>query len=174
MVTRVVRRIGRSEPEEVQDAVQEVFLHLFKALRNYDPSRSVEAYILEIARRVGISRLRKASAAKRGGMNPCLTSLNAHGSRDEAGFLILQSPCDDQETSLIRAQETRFLRKALNSLSEACRQLLELRYEQGLSYKEIANELHVREGTLRVQVQRCLSSLSRGYAKLVPQEVGTP
>ena len=174
MVTRVLKRIGRPAPEDIQDAVQEVFLHLFTALRNYDPSRSVEAYILEIARRVRISGLRKGSAAKRGGMNPRPMRLNALEGRDEAGFMIVQSPYGDQESSLIKAQETHLLRKALSGLSETCRQLLGLRYEQGLSYREIADALHIREGTLRVQVQRCLSHLSRGYEKLVPQEVGTP
>lgn len=173
MVTRVLKRIGRTEPEDVQDALQEVFLHLFKALRKYDPSRSVEAYILEIARRVRISSLRKASAAKRGGVGPRPVSLNALAGGDEAGFMNLLSSGDDQEASLIKAQETHLLRMALSGLSDACRRLLGLRYEQGLSYKEIAAARGATEGALRVQARRCLSSLSRCYAKLATQEVGT-
>jgi len=136
MVTAVLRRMGRSEPQEIEYAFQDVFLQLFNALRNYDLSRSVEAYIPEIARRVRISRLRKLSAGKWGGMNPRLTGLNALDCRNEAGFMSIQAPGDNQETSLIRTQETHLLRKALDSLSEACRQLLGLRYEQELSYKE--------------------------------------
>ena len=37
---------------------------------SYEPSKSVEAYILEIARRVRISSYRKEAALKRGGGNP--------------------------------------------------------------------------------------------------------
>ncbi|MCA1960268.1 MAG: hypothetical protein LDL33_05695, partial [Desulfomonile sp.] len=61
---------------------------------------------------------------------------------------------------------------ALLRLSDACRKLLGLRYERGLSYAEISGASDVRQGTLRVQVLRCLSSLGREYGRLVGREAG--
>jgi RNA polymerase sigma-70 factor, ECF subfamily len=166
-----VARLFRSRPEEIEDVVQDVFVHLFRALQQYDSSRSMEAYILEIARRVGISRFRHNSAIKRGGLNPGRVSIDAHESENEAGWVFLAAQAETQEEALIRAQDKNLLRRALRRLSESCRKLLALRYDGGLSYGDIAVELNVKEGTLRVRVQRCLSSLAVAYAEVSLKEV---
>lgn len=155
----VSRLCGNRRSEDLEDLVQEVFLHLFKALKQYDSSRSLEAYILEIARRVTISRYRTLSAAKRGGSNPG----HVHIDGGDHSFIQLSSPDGDQESLLIRAQETSLLREALKSLSENCRKLISFRYVRGLSYKEIAVIMEMKEATLRVKISRCLSLLARFY-----------
>jgi RNA polymerase sigma factor (sigma-70 family) len=163
MISTAVRRYCAKDPSEAEDICQEVFVSLFKALKSYDPTRSIEAYILEIVRRVRISRYRKDSAVKRGGSDHALRPLKTFDEEDEGGYVAVTSPGDDQEASLIRAQESHLLRKALDALSENCRRLLGLRYDEGLSYREISALLGVKEVTLRSQTQRCLSSLSRNY-----------
>lgn len=171
MISRVARKYCSGGPAEAEEIVQEIFINLFKALRQFDPTKSVEAYILEIARRVTISRYRKSTALKRGGENSTHVPLNAHDSDREAGFISVRSTDDDQETSLIKAEREHLLRKALRGVSESCRKLLGLRYDRGLSYKEIASIMGVKEGALRVRVQRCLSTLGDVYSGLAPQEV---
>jgi RNA polymerase sigma-70 factor (ECF subfamily) len=171
MVSAAVRRMSRSEPDDTEDTIQEVFLHLFKALEHYDSSRSLEAYVLEIARRVRISRYRHSSAAKRGGTNPHHRQIDAHDSRDSEQCVSVAGSGPDQEAQLIRAEETRLLRQALDLISEACRKLLGLRYDQGLSYKEIGVILTEKEASLRVRLQRCLASLSKNYSQVSAQEV---
>jgi RNA polymerase sigma factor (sigma-70 family) len=154
--------------------VQEIFVHLFTALKRYDPEKPLEVYILEIARRVRISQYRTASAQKRGGTVPWAERVNALDAHEEAGYISVAAQADDQESSMIRAQESRLLKNALRSLGEACRKLLSMRYYQGLSYKEIGEFLGTREATLRVQVQRCVSALGRVYSRLTLQEEGNP
>ena len=170
-VSRAVGRLGSGDPQETEDLVQEVFLHLFKALRKYDPSRPLEAYILEIARRVRISKYRRNSAAKRGGRECTTMPLDAHDG-GEAGYIMIPSPEGNQEAALIKAQESGLLRKALKTLSESCRKLLAMRYHKDLSYKELSTEFGAKEGTLRVRVQRCLSALARHHGKLVQEQEG--
>jgi RNA polymerase sigma-70 factor, ECF subfamily len=165
MISAAVRRRFSSHSADSEDLAQEVFINLFRALKHYDPARSIEAYILEIVRRVGISRYRKESSMKRGGGNLGTASINTHDGEQERGYISVASARDDQETELMKAQETRLLRRALGAISEACRQLLELRYAQGLSYSEISALLGVKEATLRSQAQRCLSSLGREYGR---------
>jgi RNA polymerase sigma-70 factor (ECF subfamily) len=172
-VSRTVGKLGSGDPQETEDLVQEVFLHLFKALRKYDPSRPIEAYILEIARRVRISRYRRNSAAKRGGREHATMPLDAHDG-GEAGYIMIPSPEGDQEAALIKAQQTSLLRKALKMLSENCRKLLAMRYHKELSYKELATEFSAKEGTLRVRVQRCLSALARHHGELLQEQEGGP
>lgn len=161
LIRCAVKRFAQMDDRE--DLTQEVFIQLFKALKQYDATRHLEAYIMEIARRVAIGHYRRTSAAKRGGTNP-LHRVNALDGSHEPGYVSIPAPGKDQEANLIMAQEKRLLRAALQTLSEACRNLLGLRYDQGLSYKEIGEILKAKEGTLRVQAARCLSALARGYA----------
>ena len=173
MVSAAVKRMSRSEPDETEDTVQEVFIHLFKALKHYDPARSLEAYILEIARRVRISRYRYGSAARRGGDNPHPRKVNAHDSADGEQYVSIRSSSPNQEMQMIQAEETRLLRQALGLISEGCRELLRLRYNQELSYKEVGEILNEKEGSLRVRVQRCLTALGRSYSQLSSGEVAS-
>jgi RNA polymerase sigma-70 factor, ECF subfamily len=172
LVSLAVRRSAYSVPEDTEDTIQEVFIQLFKALQVYDSSRSLHAYVLEIARRVAIGRLRTVSAAKRGGLNPGHKRVNAHDCDDGEETISVASPHANQEILLMRAQEGHFLRKALVHITEKCRHLLSLRYEQELSYKEIAQATGVKEPTLRVSVQRCISALGERYSELSSKENG--
>ena len=168
LVHCAVRRFSPSD--ELEDVSQEVFIQLFKALRDFDESKSLEAYIMEIARRVAIGRFRRATAFKRGGRNR-ESSLDTWRDGDLQRGFCSSASAENQEMFLIRAEETNFLRFALNAISEACKKLLGFRYDQGLSYQEISALLGTKEATLRVQVARCLSSLSTHYGRAASMEV---
>jgi RNA polymerase sigma-70 factor, ECF subfamily len=174
LVSVAVRKHYLRGSQDAEDTIQEVFIGLFKALKQYDPARSIEAYILEIVRRVRISRYRQVSALKRGGNNPGPGSLQPHDNLGEGGYFAVASHEEDPEMSLIKAQERRLLRAALENLDEKCRELLGLRYDGGYSYKEIADLLGAKEVTLRSQVQRCLSALGQSYSRLDRPEVDRP
>lgn len=161
----------QTEHVDVEDLVQDVFVELMGALKSYDSSRPIEAYIFEIARRVWISRYRKNTALKRGGSQVQRVSINPHDIHDYDGSMAIINPGDDQEVSLSKAQESRLLRLALRSLSLRCQEVLGMRYSQSLSYKEMAAHIDIKEGTLRVIVQRCLSKLSEAYSLLELKEV---
>jgi len=155
----VKRFVPRTDNEDI---IQDVFIQIFKALKQYDPTRSLEAYIMEIARRVAIGYLRRASASKRGGLK--LAGLvNAQDEKRDQGFISLVGDMENQEKKLINAEEREHLRKAFKTLSDACKKLLELRYDAELSYQEISGILEIKEATLRVQAARCLSALARRY-----------
>jgi RNA polymerase sigma-70 factor (ECF subfamily) len=157
MVRAVIRKVSSTAIPDLEDICQEVFIQLFRALQNYDAARSLETYILEIARRVTISQLRSKNALKRGGLE--------HGYElvsDEK----IKSEGDNQEDAFLKAEETGRLRTAFNYLSINCRKLLSLRYVSGFSYKEISSQLAEKEVTLRVKVRRCLLSLEEKFAEL--------
>jgi RNA polymerase sigma-70 factor (ECF subfamily) len=170
MIAHAVKRYCRPGVDEVDDLIQEVFVNLFRSLKSYDVERPLEAYILEITRRVRISRFRQISALKRGGGNPGSVSVNVHDSAIESACLSVASSRYNQEEALAIAQERRVLRKAVLELSEDCRKLLSMRYEHDLSYIEMADRLGVREGTLRVRVRRCISKLAEIFSEVLPRE----
>ncbi len=164
MIAAVVGKLSGIASDHTEDVVQEVFLQLFKALKTYDPARPLEVYVLEIARRVRASRFRKYSALKRGGIHSHVP-LDGTGDGPEAGAHQGQSVQYEQEERLIRREEIGRMRGALRAVKDKCRRLLQLRYEEGLTYKDIAGILRTKESTLRVQVQRCLTELGRIYER---------
>jgi RNA polymerase sigma factor (sigma-70 family) len=172
MIACSLSKHAQTAQDEIEDMVQDVFVELMDALKSYDSSRPIEAYIFEIARRVRISRYRKVSALKRGGPQVQHVNINPHDAHDMDGAITIPNPQDNQETSLSKAQESWMLRHALRSISSKCQQVLGMRYDQSLSYKEIAAHIDVNEGTLRVIVQRCLAKLSEAYSLLELKEVG--
>lgn len=174
MISRVAKSYFKSSHEDADDLIQEVFVRLMNALKNFDATMSLEAYIIEIARRVRIERLRKAASLKRGGGHSRPLPISVHDCPEDQVRIVLASQTEDQEASLMKAQEAGILRQAILELSDGCRKVLALRYDEGLSYKEIAEKLALKEGTLRVRVQRCLSSLAGLYSKAAQQEVRKP
>lgn len=168
MVSVAARKLWKRNPADVDDIVQEIFLQLFKALHSYDPTRPLEPYILTITRRVVVSGIREETTEKRGGKNPTVPLPDEGDPPGLDPALRAEQPLE----MMIKAQESRVLRKALDKLPENCRKVIHLRYYEGLSYSEMSSVLGQGEATLRSQAKRCLSSLGTIYSKLSRQKEG--
>ncbi|MCA1960267.1 MAG: RNA polymerase sigma factor, partial [Desulfomonile sp.] len=110
MVSRVARRYSTHVSRDLEDIVQEAFVHIFNALKNYDTGRPLDPFVLEITRNVCIGCLRRDAAEKRGGGNPGRLSLDPHDTTDDEGAVVLSSNADNAETALMKAQEARLVR----------------------------------------------------------------
>ncbi len=166
MISVAARRLWTGNLADVEDIVQEIFLRLFKALESYDPTRSLEYYVLDIARKVVISGIRKDTTKKRGGKNP---TVPLPGEGDPPGLDPALRGNDPLER-LIKEQESYVLRKALDKLPESCRKVIHLRFYEGLSYSEMSSILGRGEATLRSKAKRCLTSLGTIYSRLSLQK----
>ena len=60
--------------------------------------------------------------------------------------------------------------RALESLQDACREIIELRYFADLSYSEIGETLHLNEKTVSSRLSRCLGRLEAVVKDLFQQE----
>ncbi len=163
LIKRMVGKYSGSQLYEVEDMVNEVFEKLVTALRSYDPCRPLEGYIVEIARRTRIDFLRRSTATKRAAAGNPGPLVDTHDHSGEKGYVQTVSNESDQESSIIREQGKSYLKEALLKLSSACRELLSMRYQEELSYREISITLSVKETTLRVRAQRCLWQLGKIY-----------
>ena len=68
--------------------------------------------------------------------------------------IIAWSTNENPEEILIRKENEILIRKVLENLEPRCRKLLELRYFGEYSYSEIASELKISIGTIKVQLFR--------------------
>ena len=137
--------------EQVEDAVQEVFIKAYQNILSFDATRPFSPWIYRIAHNAFINALR---ALKR---EPVIfldfDTLLAHPSYE-------RDPADEEERATLRAQ----LDVGLAQLSPKYREILVLYYLEDLSYPEIADVLEVPIGTVGIRLKRAREALKK-YVK---------
>jgi RNA polymerase sigma factor (sigma-70 family) len=166
LVRMVIRRRLHISEDGIEDVVHDVFVTLISALKNYNSSYSLQNFVCTIAERVCVDQYRFSKATKR--------NVEAVSMDDEHSGLARQvmesSNQVFQEESLIRAQETDIIRRALRLIGIKCRELLRLRYYDEAPYSKIAEVTGIAANTLVVQTTRCIRELRNIYQKLVKCE----
>ena len=140
----ILRRFlrGRVPDADIDDVVQVVFVEVWRFRGRYDPSRSLEAWVLTIARRRAIDHLR----ARRRETVPLEDALSMAG--------------PDGRDIASRVEETRDMKVALARLPELQREAIEMAYYADLTQREIAERLDVPLGTIKARTARGLRRLS--------------
>lgn len=150
--------------ELAEDLVQEVFIEIVKALKNFRSSCKLSTFIAKIAQNKCISILRKELSQKKI-KNELLISLEEKHSSD-GGFIQIASSQAGPEEIFLRNAEAEKIKKALKNLKKECFSVLYLRYFEEKSYREIADTLNLPLGTVCIQIKRCLQTFRKFYLDL--------
>lgn len=161
-VYRLVLRMVR-DPALAEDIAQETFLKAYRALPGYDPRWKLSSWLLKIAHNATIDHLRR----QRLDTTPLDLGPEAEGS-SPIERLADDSVLDAEQRLRGRAL-ARDLQTALASLEPAYRELLLLRFQEGLAYQEIAEVTGLPLGTVKVRLHRGRKRLAdlltaRGWA----------
>jgi RNA polymerase sigma-70 factor, ECF subfamily len=135
------RFVGEAEAD---DAAQEVFVRAFLHRERFDPSRPLAPWLLTIARRHCIDRLRRAR-------------LRPTPDADVEHTAAVQP---DVESAAGARQELGRLAAALARLPEGTREAILLFHVEGLAYREIAEVLDVPIGTVMTWLHRGRKALA--------------
>lgn len=155
LVWSIARGMMRTTAD-AEDAVQEVFLSLWKNAATFDPSKSSEkSFVAMITRRRLIDILRKA------GRRPKLVAL------PEEGF----DPASDDHLVTERGAEAMVAKRLLGELRPEQRQVIELSVYQGMSHSEIAEATRIPIGTVKSHIWRGLN-LVRGRIEEIDERLG--
>lgn len=150
LVWSLARRLTPS-PADAEDAVQEIFISLWKSAGRYDPARASEAtFVATIARRRLIDRLRASGA------RPRTEALEAAETLSSGGSERIEAAVD-----LGRVEQV------LGTLREDQRRVIELAVVRGLSHSQIAEHTGIALGTVKTHVRR---GLQRVREALAPEE----
>lgn len=72
---------------------------------------------------------------------------------------------EDLQTSVIEQEALTNLFKAIDSLPQELRVIFEMNFEQGLTYKEVAEKLQISESTVKRRRQQLLESLRKDLSR---------
>ncbi len=132
---------------EAEDAVQEIFVRLWKTAVRYDPERAkLVTWVMVITRRHLIDRLRRRR------VRPLDLSLEGEPAGREASAARTPGRLEQAERNTI-------LFDRIHQLPELQREVIERAYLHGFTLREVAEQLEVPLGTVK-------SALSRGLTRL--------
>lgn len=129
--------------DEAEDAVQEIFIEVWKNAGRFDASIASEVtFIAVIARRRLIDRRRKA------GRRPDESSIIEETVRDAGS--------DDISSSQVVGEEAEIAREVMRELSEEQQRVLQLSIFYGQSHEKIARSTGLPLGTVKTHARRGL------------------
>lgn len=141
MVYGVALRLSGGS-EDAADLSQEVFLKIHRHLGSFRGKASLKTWVYQVALNCCRSRLRRRIRRYRG----------SHLPLDSVGEVPTKER-NPEDTAVARS-EGRWLLDALQRVPQPFREAVVLRDIEGLSYREIADILDVRIGTVRSRIAR--------------------
>lgn len=135
LVLRVLR-----DPAQSQEVAQEVMVDLWRQATRFDPDKgSVKGYVLTMAHRRAVDRVRSAQAAT------------------DRELRVGQASQDREFDEVAEAVENRLevqqVRRALRVLTELQREAVQLAYYGGYTHREVSELLDVPLGTVKTRLR---------------------
>lgn len=136
---------GRAD--EAEELTQEIFLHLLSALRTFDASGSLPAWLQRVARNYAIDHYRRRRRER---------SLVVDGEESEELVAVARDTkgTNDPHRALEEKDLAAFLRRVLDRLPSELGQAVILRDLQGMTYEEMASLLEIPLGTVKSRINR--------------------
>jgi len=143
--TRMLKMTG--QPGDAEDLTMEAFNKAFSKLDQYTPDFAFSTWLYRIAKNNCIDYLRRNKKDNDTRVN-----------QQEAGIGIAAHEMANQlpspEQLMINRQETRLLREIVDTLHPKYKDIINLHYFNELSCEEIAAQLDLPEGTVKVRLFR--------------------
>src|SRR2546423_1661685 len=145
----LARWLLRNE-QDAQDVVQEAYLRAFKSFSGFHGSNG-RAWLLTIVRNTSYTLLKKNRAVDLTTTFDEEIHVPGHESVSPA-------------TILEHSEDAELIREAMDQLPAEFREILVLRHQEGLSYKEIANIARIPLGTVMSRLARARDKLKEYLA----------
>jgi len=145
--------VGRHD--EAEDLTQDIFVKIFKALHTFDRRANFQTWLISISRNLCIDHYRSVRKER------------ATMARDvDASELTPASRERGPLAQLEQADLKEIIRRAMAELPDALRVAVTLRDLQEYSYQEIADQLHLPEGTVKSRINRGRIELARQIRRI--------
>ena len=141
--------------DEAEDLTQDIFLKIFKSLHTFDRRANFQTWLISVSRNLCIDHYRSVRKER------------ATMARDvDASELTPASRERGPLAQLEQADLKEIIRRAMAELPDALRVAVTLRDLQEYSYQEIADQLHLPEGTVKSRINRGRIELARQIRRI--------
>lgn len=141
----IVRMV--QDPRLAEDLAQEVFIKAYRALSTYDLNRKFSSWLFKIAHNTTIDYLRKGRLQT----EPFESQVEGEASYSDT----LEDPrAESPEGAVERTDLAQAIEKAILGLRPEYREVMVLRYQEGLSYQEIVEATGLALGTVKTNIHR--------------------
>jgi RNA polymerase sigma factor (sigma-70 family) len=141
--------------DEAEDLTQDIFLKIFKSLDTFDRRANFQTWLISVSRNLCIDHYRSVRKEREtidrdvdpGDLTPISHEISPYAALEQRDRVSL-------------------LREALAELPDTLRTAVLLRDIRELSYQEIADALHLPEGTVKSRINRGRTELARQIKRL--------
>ena len=149
---------------DAEDLVQETYLKAYQKFHQYQPGTNIKAWLYRILTNTYITSYRKAQRSPKRASSDTVEDwqLADAASHSEVGL-------KSAEVEALESLPSSQLRDALDSLSEEHRMVVLMADVEGMSYKEIAEELGVPMGTVMSRLNRARKNLRSSLADVAAE-----
>ena len=153
-VYNLALRITGNE-DDAADMAQEAFLRAWRSLKAFQFESSFSTWLFRLTHNVCIDHLR---AKQR---KPSVSLTMQDDESLESVQLDLPDPGPDPEQALLLSEDRSLLVQALMELPTDHREILTMRAINDMSYQQIAQVLHLQEGTVKSRLSRARAQLRK-------------
>jgi len=156
------------DPSDAADTTQEVFIKVFRGIKNFHASASLKTWIYRIALHEAFNQRRWwfRHRGRETSIERTHTSHDEHSSQALKDVLVdaRKSPLDNVFNEELRA----CVETVLSSITEPYRTTVILRDIEELSYEQIAEVMEVSLGTVKSRLMRGREALRKGLHRRLP------
>lgn len=154
LVVRMVK-----DPAVAEELAQEAFLKAFRSLDSYEPGRKFSSWLFKIAHNTTLDHLRRRQLDT--------VPLEAE-SDDDRGFgeRLPDATARTPEAEAERSDLARALEAAVRRLRPEYREVVLLRFHEGLAYQEIGEVMDLPLGTVKTYIFRARKELAEILAEM--------
>lgn len=158
LLFRTARSILKND-EEAEDAVQEAYLHAYRALGGFRADAKLSTWLVRIVANEALGRLRRRGAD----VIPLDTVTDAATAQMET--FMDQDPNVQPDRAVERAEVRKLIEARIDMLPEAFRPVFMLRAVQEFTVEETAAALGIPEATVRTRFFRARSLMREGLSR---------
>lgn len=165
LLFRTARSILKND-DDTQDALQEAYLHAWRALASFRSDARLSTWLVRIVVNEALGRLRRHGAQ----VLPLNAAIDTDGETLE--MQMPANPDDQPEPTAMRAQIRQQIEARIDSLPDSFRTVFMLRGVEELSVEETALALDIPEATVRSRFFRARGILREGLSRDIDMAIG--